>query len=442
LIPSGPLFWLVALLLVGTTVATLVWPLLRTRPRVLESEDVASTDVYRDQKRQLDAEWAASVITREEHDASLDELTNRLGAELANPSSSMPAASTRSSYVAALVLAAALPISALALYAAFGSPAATNAGGAPIEPRAPKSHDEIVAMVETLATRMKEHPEDPKGWRLLARAYASMGRYSESVAAFEQAAKRGGEDAPLLADWADALAMQNQSLEGEPSRLVARALTLDPSDPKALSLAASAAFYRRDFATAIMQWRKLQALYPAGSEEAKEVGAMIAEAETAKPGGSIARVPSGASAADGKADAANTPLNASNAPNATTAASSSGKAGTAAEITGSVSIDPKLRERASSGDTLFIYARAAQGPRMPLAIIRATAADLPREFTLDDSMAMAPTARLSNASAVIVEARISKSGTATPAAGDLVGTSGPIKPGSHDVSIVINDVVR
>jgi len=123
LIHSGPLFWLVALLLVGSTVAALVWPLLRTRATdVLESEDGATTDVYRDQKRQLDAEWAAGVITREERDASLNELAARLGAELAYKSSPSHQLPTRSPYVAALVLAAALPVTALGLYAAFGNP--------------------------------------------------------------------------------------------------------------------------------------------------------------------------------------------------------------------------------------------------------------------------------------------------------------------------------
>src|SRR5581483_3342627 len=93
--------------------------------------------------------------------------------------------------------------------------------------RATMSHEQIVAMVEKLAARMKEHPEDPNGWRLLARAYSAMGRYPEAVEAFREAAARSPEDAGLLSDWADALAMQHQSLDGEPSRLVARALALD-----------------------------------------------------------------------------------------------------------------------------------------------------------------------------------------------------------------------
>lgn len=123
------------------------------------------------------------------------------------------------------------------------------------------------------------------------------------------------------------------------------------------------------------------------------------------------------------------------------AASASSTAIDASAISGRVSLDPKLRDRVAPNDTLFIFARAVNGPRMPLAVVRATAADLPRSFHLDDSMAMAPVAKLSNASEVVVEARISKSGSATPSPGDLEGRSAAVAPGARDVLIVINDVV-
>lgn len=409
LMPSVALFWLVAIALCAATVAALVWPLLRARgPRSDASEDSATTGVYRDQKRQLDAELAAGAITAEEHDIALRELSGRLAQELqAVEHAAAPASPARSAYVAALVVAAALPVTALALYAAFGNPEAMRVT-AGADASAPMSHEQIESMVERLAVRMKEQPDDPTGWRLLARAYSAMGRYDDAVAAFTQAAIRGTEDAALLADWADALAMKNQSLQGEPSRLVARALALDPNHPKALALAASAAMDRRDYDAAIAQWKKLKGQFPQDSAEVKEIDAMIAEAGAAKSG---------------------------------TSATASSATDAAAAITGSVSLDPKLRGRAAASDTLFIYARAAQGPRMPLAIVRTTAGEWPRTFRLDDSMAMTPATKLSSANEVVVEARVSKTGNATPSPGDLQGTSAAVKPGARDVSIVINDVV-
>jgi cytochrome c-type biogenesis protein CcmH len=423
-VPFTPLFWIVALLLVAVAVAAVVWPLLSSRTtRALASDEGATTtSVYRDHKRQLDDELAAGAITRSERDRQLDELATRLGAELdASPGAASSAPlSSRTSYVTALALVAVIPVAALLLYATFGSPRALQTPAQPDE-RSAMSHEQIEAMVEKLASRMKERPDDPAGWRLLARAYTAMGRYPDAVAAFVEAAKRSPEDASLLADWADALAMQKQSLQGEPVQLVERALALDPNHPKALSLAATAALDRKDYDGAIAQWRRLKMQFPPDSAEVREVDAMIAEAEAAKRGAPAAAA---AAPADGAAK-----REASTATSDDTA------------ITGRVSLDPKLAERASAGDAVFVFARAVDGPRMPLAVARTTASALPYAFRLDDSMAMTPAARISTAADVVVEARVSKTGSATPASGDLRGSSRPVKPGTRDVLIVINDVV-
>jgi cytochrome c-type biogenesis protein CcmH len=172
----------------------------------------------------------------------------------------------------------------------------------------------------------------------------------------------------------------------------------------------------------------LQAQFAPGSEEAKEVAAMIAEAEAAKGGGS--------SLAAGAASVASAPAN-TTPPGAGHA--TSGLDAPAVRVR--VSLDPKLRDRVAAGDALFVFARAVGGSRMPLAVIRAQANELPRSFTLDDSMAMSPATRLSSAADVIVEARVSKSGSATPAPGDLRGVSKEIKPGGDEVSVVIDGVL-
>jgi cytochrome c-type biogenesis protein CcmH len=428
--PPAPLFWLVALLLAAGSVAAIVWPLLR-RPRTTRDDAVAA-DVYRDQKRQLDDELAAGAITRAERDAQLDELAHRLSTELAQPAPEPARASSRASYIGALVLVAAIPVCALALYAVFGSPAALR-----VEAEATKAHmtrAQIDELVDKLATRMKEHPEDPTGWKLLARTYASLGRFDESVSAYKEAAARGTPDAALYADWADALAMRNQSLQGEPSQLIAKALAIEPNAPKALALAATAALERQDYTQAIAEWRKLKAQFPPGSDEAKSIDAMIAEAGAAAQGHAPIGAAPGASAVP-------PPTASAGQPGANATPPSSSAATDATAISGRVTLDPALRDRVSPSDTLFIFARAVDGPRMPLAVVRTTASELPRDFRLDDTMAMAPIAKLSGASEVVVEARIAKSGSATPAKGDLEGMSKPVKPGARGVSIVIDRVV-
>ncbi|MDE2358925.1 MAG: c-type cytochrome biogenesis protein CcmI [Betaproteobacteria bacterium] len=420
-----PLFWIVALLLVAAVLAAIVWPLLRGGADDQGGGEAdAATSVYRDQKRQLDDECAAGAISVEERDAAVDELATRLSAEIDQaPTPAIKpgaAATSRARYGWALILVFAVPVASIALYAMFGSPAAMQVAANPPAAQTPASGPQIEAMVEQLAARMKSQPDDPKGWTLLGRSYAVLGRFRESADAYRRAAALAPADAAILAEWADSLAMANgQTLKGEPSRLIDRALAIDPNNPKALALAGSAAAERRDYAAAIADWRKLRPQLQPGSGPEKEVDQMIAEAEAAQAGGAPAP------------------------PGATPSASAPTPADIAAStISGRVSLGPALKDRVAPAETLYIFARAVNGPRMPLAVLKEHAGSLPKSFTLDDSMAMSPSARLSTAGKVIVEARISKSGSATPSPGDLRGVSSPVEPGTHGVDIVIDQVVR
>ncbi|MGH8712422.1 MAG: c-type cytochrome biogenesis protein CcmI/CycH, partial [Casimicrobiaceae bacterium] len=106
-----------------------------------------------------------------------------------------------------------------------------------------------------------------------------------------------------------------------------------------------------------------------------------------------------------------------------------------------VALSPALAAKVAPTDTVFIFARAAAGPRMPLAVLRVPAADLPKDFRLDDSMSMAPGVKLSSAGEVVVEARVSRSGNALPQSGDLFGRSAPTKPGGSGLRITIDQAV-
>ena len=110
----------------------------------------------------------------------------------------------------------------------------------------------------------------------------------------------------------------------------------------------------------------------------------------------------------------------------------------ATQVAGTVELDPALRSQVADTDTVFIFARAAQGPRFPLAVLRKQVRDLPLSFVLDDSMSMTPDAKLSGFPLVIVGARVSKSGSATPSAGDLEGSIAPVPPGSKGLKIKIS----
>ena len=282
---------------------------------------------------------------------------------------------------------------------------------------------QLAAMVEKLAQRLKAEPEDAKGWAMLGRVQLVRGLPADAVAAYQRALVLRPDDASLLADAADALAMKNgRTLAGEPTKLLSRALMLDPNHGKALALAGSAAFERSDYAGAIAYWEKLLAVSPAEGEFTAQVRASVAEARQL---------------------AGLTPLAAAAQAPATVPAQPGAQAAVAstASVSGKVTLAAAFAARAAPEDTVFIVARASEGPRVPLAVLRRQVKDLPISFTLDDSLAMAPTMKLSSFSKVIVIARISKSGQAMPVAGDITGQSAVVEVGAKALHIEMSEVV-
>lgn len=323
-------------------------------------------------------------------------------------------------------------------YLGFGSPGMPSAGppgSAPaVAAAAPDMTEaQFVAAVEQLAERMAQEPANGEGWTLLARSYVRLGRHADAVPAFAKAVAIVGDDPRLLVDYADALAMKNDRvLDGEPLALVQRALKADPDNGKALALAGTAAFNRKDFQTAVQMWERLAKVSPPDSpfmaqlqgsiDEARALGGMPAGPRLAQAGSAAASAgvqPQGAGPAS---------------PNAAVPA--------AAGITGTVRLSPALAAQAKPDDVVFIFARAADGGRMPLAILRHQVKDLPVSFRLDDSMAMSPAMKLSQFATVVVSARISKSGQAAPAPGDLGGQTAPVANQAQGLVIEINEVVK
>ena len=292
-------------------------------------------------------------------------------------------------------------------------------------PGAPSPQQQIEAMVGKLAERLKTTPDDVKGWTMLARSYTVLRRFDEAIAAYARAAELDPNNAGLLTDYADAVAATQQTANNPKSMaLIERALNADPKHFKALALSGSAAFDRGDYAVAISEWQKIAVQLPPDSELAPRVQAMIADAR-------------GKLAGNDAAPAASPPTQVAAARPAASAARPA--AGTS--VSGTVTLDPALAAQAAPGDSVFFFARAPNGSRMPLAVQRAQVKDLPLAFKLDDSMAMAPGMTLSSASQLTVGARISKSGTAIAQPGDLSGEITGVAPGANNLAIRIGTVV-
>jgi cytochrome c-type biogenesis protein CcmH len=352
------------------------------------------------------------------------------------PRSMLPMLASLSSFVIVLLAGGYLLVGApLALDPSVRS-AATNPGGE-------ITYEQIEAMTQKLADRLKASPDDPTGWAMLGRSYAVLGRHADALPAFKQALALKPDDPNLLTDYADALAVVNgRNLEGEPSKLIARALELDPNNLKALSLAGTAAYLRKDFAGALRHWDKLAQVAP-DSDFVRQIQRGIDEARR------LAGTPAPQAQALGgpapQAQALGGPAPQAQAPGGRAPQSQAATPGTAASanasVSGTVTLAKPLAGKAAPDDTVYVFARAAEGSRVPLAILRKQVKDLPLKFTLDDSMAMSPAAKLSGAPKVIVGARISKSGGALAQPGDLQGLSAPVAVGSSGLAIEIKDVV-
>jgi cytochrome c-type biogenesis protein CcmH len=281
--------------------------------------------------------------------------------------------------------------------------------------------DQIDAMLARLAARLRSQPDDAQGWAMLARSYAARNRIDEAVPALRKVVELRPDDAQALADYADGLASSlNGKLAGEPELLVTRALALDPHNVKALALAGTIAFDRGDFAGAIARWEQALAGVDPATDFARQVQEALSEA---RERAGLPSVALGASSARGSS------------------AQDEAQAAVGA-ITGRVSLAAPLRSAVAADDTVFIYARSASGSKMPLAILRKRVADLPLAFTLDDSSAMSAGARLSSAGDVVVSARVSKSGSATPQPGDLQATNASVRVGTRDLQLEIAETVR
>jgi len=418
------LFWALFLLFIAVALAFVLPPLLRRDVRLGQVDrKEANVAIYYDQLAELKADLDSGELDAAQYEDARREIEKRLSEDV--PLESAPAAAAQASRWPGYVLAGAIPALAIAMYVGLGNPEAlfmtrTEAPAAVAE----QGQHDAAPMIAALEAKLKAKPDDAAGWYMLARSYASIGKYDESARAFEKAAELFPDDARLLADYADALAMaQGQNLQGKPLELINKALKLNPNDEKTLNLAASAAYQNKDFAQAASYWRRLLKVLPPDADIAKDITAAIGEADklAGSLGGldNLSQLSERGGAVEKSAQPQQGPV----------------------AISGTVTVSKELIAKVSPTDKVFIFAQAPQGPKMPIASLKLDSKQLPYRFTLDDSVSMSPNDKLSNHAEVMISARVSKSGQAMAQSGDLQGKSGPVKLGQQGVAIVIDTVV-
>lgn len=424
-------FVAVAVLLLVAVLALLLWPFLRPGQAPKQEEDAkplsGNLAILQEQSRQLEAEHANGHLNAEQFAAAQMELARRALLEQVPADAAtkpLPAVGRRTAWV----LASALPLLALALYMRVGTPEALDPSARlAASGSAEVSAAEVEAMLATMTAHLEKQPPgqgDPAGWEMLGRTLTSLQRYEEADRAYARAITLAPRNAQLLADRADLLMLlqeRNKGFQGaatpngvaspdsvDPQRLIAQALEIDPDNLKALALAGSVAFEAQNFKTALQFWTRARQLAPAGSSFAQGLDESLAAARSSLGQAQPLSVATGS-------------------------------------VSGTVRLAPALQARLGADDTLYIFARVAGGPdgnapRMPVAILRLQAKDLPLGFKLDDSLAMSPDFKLSAQQSVLLQARVSRSGQALPQSGDLVGQTGPVRVGASGVVLVIDAV--
>ena len=445
-------FWVIAGILIVTALLFVVPTLLRKRENLERgvAHDTANVSIYRDQLAELEQDLRNDILSQEQYEKSKQELQQRLLQDVPDNITKNTAPVKRRSIITSVFIILTIPLSAVFLYLTIGDtrgllPQTQLASATQMQStnaaEGPEGHPEFSSVLENLIARLNDNPDDTEGWIMLGRTYTIMGRFDEATETYAKLVQLVPDNPQILSDYADVLAMSNGGvLVGEPAELIQQALNIDPEYPKALALAGTVEFEQEKFDQAATYWERLLAVIPVDSKLAESVRDSIAEAKSlASNNGQMApvseQVPAPAESED------NVQKQMIVADNNTEDSGNDTDVVEDASISGTVTLSGAIAAKAAPDDTLFIYARAKTGPKMPLAIHRLKVSDIPATFILNDDMAMMPNMKISSFPEVIVEARISKSGQAVPTSGDLQGFSQPVKLGDKDISIVIDQQV-
>ncbi|AGA90144.1 cytochrome c-type biogenesis protein CcmI [Thioflavicoccus mobilis 8321] len=421
------IFWILAGGLTALALMFVVPPLLTRREIATGADqDALNLDLFRQQLAELDSDLAAGNLDQAQYEAARHDLERELLADVQVDAPRSKGWRDGGRWMA-IVLAVLVPAGAIGLYLQLGEadiiPRLETAASQTRESGGHAGGDlaSMKALVERLATRMEANPADIDGWLMLGRSYYAIERPDRALEAFQKAYELAPEDPETLLALAQGIAAVNEgSLAGRPAELIEKALAADPESLGGRWLNGMLAFQQQRYEAAAAIWEGvLPQLDPKGGDAA-ELRQFIAEAHRR------AETPAPATATTSEESSTGANVAATAAPDATDAR---------LEVT--VRLDDALRGQVSPDDALFVYAKAAIGPGMPLAVVRAKAGDLPLTVTLDDSLAMTPDLPLSSVAEVVVGARITKSGEAMPQSGDLEGESGPVAVADDEAPIAL-----
>ncbi len=406
------MFWAVVTTLITVALLILILPLVRKKEWADSDVEVEQRNIQiaREKLAELKRQLEAGALTQQQYNEQFVELELALKNDLEAVEKRQSA--TQGRWVAFLLLLF-VPVLSVLLYFVLGDPdaIAKQAEQQQMMQKQQQAQADIERMVSNLAQRLQNNPDDLEGWMMLGRSFLYMKRYQAAADAFAQAYRLQPENVAVVLQYADALAAAHDGkLSGKPAQLIEQALRLQPDNQTALWMSGLASVEAGQLRHALETWQKLASLTDKKSPSYSKLSALIqalqqkqAENDSSKP---VANA-------------------------------------TGVNIQVQVDLSEAFKNQVNPDDTVFIYARALNGPKMPLAIVRKQVKDLPITVNLNDSMAMMPTMKLSTFKQLEVVARVSKSGNAMAQPGDLIGKQDLKKvQAEQTLSVIIDGVVN
>ena len=393
-------FLIPAFLLLVLVLVMLLRPFISPAKTKATSRRQMNAVIYREELDKLEAEYKAGIITSADYEISHAEMRQRLFQDTIEEDDQEVVGSAKKTTIGLCIF---IVLLSSALYFSLGDVVRV----AQRNSERPVTQEGIEKMVAEFAVKMEKDPSNLKGWAMLARSYRILGRNEDAAKAYARAGNFIDSDPQLLADYADVLATNaNVSFVGKPLQLINQALKLDPDNLMALWLSGTAAYNVNNYKAAVQAWEKLAKQIPPNTDEARAIQGSIAEARSK---GGLAAPAQNLIASSGK------------------------------NISGKIELSAELKSKIKPGDIVMVIARKP-GERMPVAVLKVPASDFPMSFALNDSLAMNPSAPLSQLTEANVEVRISKTGMARPEPGDLISTAQTIQVGAKDVRLLVNQV--
>ncbi len=381
-------FWIAASALLLVALAFLLLPILRGRRAQAEEDRTAlNVALYEERLAELTAQHAAGTLSDAQLEAGRADAARELLEDTENSDSPKIAKLGRSVPLIAAVL---VPLVGYGLYMHWG--ASDKVQMARQFSEQPRTVEEMTAHLEQA---VKEQPDSAEAWYFLGRTYMNQERPSDAAKAFARVVELAGRQPELLGQWAQAQYFAGDRQWSEQLQaLTDEALQADPQELTSLGLLGIAAYEEGRYQDAVRFWEQLVAALPENDPSREAIRGGIERARQQVDGGS------------GNAEAGQAPAAASTQ---------------AAALQIQVQLDPKVAETVSPEDSVFVFARAVNGPPVPLAAKRLTVGDLPATVTLSDADAMVPSLKISSVEQVTVMARVSRTGDATK--GEWMGQS-------------------